>query len=182
MRSFVIILLSIAALSAAGCLVSETTHYTITLNDDGKSGTFTTVMRNMESDSQDPKTQRNDFNELISNSTSDRYLLDQLDKGFYVKQRSLTLDHGALLWKETSLFSDITKLIPGFNTADTMRFPISDTTNLHITTNGKLVVTKDSTFILWPPHTKKFEFTSGRNEFKPLSAFAIRFKEYGKKK
>lgn len=182
MRTVIIIVLAIAALTVAGCLVSETTKYTITLNDDGKSGTFTTVMSNIESDSRDTSTQRKDFNEMISNRESDRYLLDQLDKGLYVKQRSLALDHGTMAWKETALFSDITKLIPEFNTNDTMKFPISDTTNLHITTNGKLVAVKDSLFIVWPPHTRTFTFSSRRGEFKPASTFAARFQKYQKKR
>jgi len=168
-------------LFTAGCLVSETTEYKIILNEDEKSGMIMTTSRNMQSDAADSAQQERDFNELISNWKSDKYLLDQMNKGLYVQERKLSIEKGKLAWREKSLFSDISKLFPDFNPNDTLRIPLKDTTGLTISTNGRIVTEKDSIVILWSPHTKVFQLKTTTREFKPVSKFAERFRQYLKR-
>lgn len=166
----------------SGCLVSEVTEYSLTLNSDGISGTFTTIMRSVESDSPDSAAQQEDFLTLVENWKGDKYLLDQMDKGLYLKERKLFLDKGKLVWRESSIFADVTKLLPGYHPDDTLKFPVTDTTGLTIMTNGRHVTMRDSMFIVWPPHTRTFEMKSIRRAFTPESRFARLFRAYMKKR
>jgi hypothetical protein len=159
----------------SGCLTSEETEFTLTLNGDGRSGTLSVIRRHMESDAQDTASQRKDFNELIANWRGDHYLLDQMEKGLYVKDRSLRSEHGVLVWRETSIFSDVAKIIPQYAPDDTLRFPLHDTKGLEIRSNGTLVAMQDSSVILWPPHTTHFELKTKTLGFSSLSGFMKRF-------
>lgn len=162
----------------AGCLISEVTEYKLTLNNDLKSGTFTITRKNVESNASDTATQRKDFAELLTNWKSDRYLLDQMDKGLYVKKRNVTLERGKVVWQETAIFSDIANLIPDFSHSDTMHFPLHDTTGLIISTNGMLSSSADGIVIKWNPHTTLFIVTTRMREFKPSSFLAERLRRY----
>ena len=147
------------------------------MNEDGKSGTMVVVRRNVQSDAEDPQQQERDFDELMSNWRGDKHLLDQMEKGLYIKERKLSLEKGTLVWRETSLFSDVSKLFPGFDVNDSLRIPLKDTTGSVIATNGILVVRKDSSGVVWPPHTKVFELARTSREFKPKSNFAEWFRK-----
>ena len=104
-----------------------------------------------------------------------------MDKGMYVKHRSVALEKGSVVWRETAIFPDIEKLIPTFNHYDTLRIPLHDTTGLHVKTNWVIVVVRDSIVIHWPPFTTHFEVTTTSRDFKPVSFFASRLKRYLKK-
>ena len=181
MKKFHLILpLYILPIFFSGCLVSEVTEYRITLNDDWKSGTFTTLMRNVESDSQDSSTQRKDFQTLIDNWKSNRYLLEEMEKGLYVKERKVRSEKGKLVWRESAIFADISKLLPEFSSDEPLKFPLTDTSGQRVSTNGSLTMIKDSLFIIWPPHTKVFEMKTIQRSFTPRSDFAKLFRATSK--
>lgn len=181
MKKLLLFLLFISgALFLQGCLVSEVEQYRLSLNEDGVTWTLSITRRNIESDSHDSATQRQDFLELISNWKLDRYLLSQVDRGRYVKSRRLSLEHGKLVWRETVIVSDVNKFLPGINLKEEVRFPLQDTTGLSITTNGLIVSEKDSIVILWPPHTRIFEVKSVRRDYRGSSRFHQRFQSYMK--
>jgi hypothetical protein len=169
------------SLPFAGCLISEVTQYTLVLNKDLKSGTFTVTRRNVESNATDAATQHKDFRELLANWKSDGYLLDQMEKGLYVKKRAVRIEKNKLVWSETAIFSDITRLIPNFNLNDTLRFPLHDTTGLVITTNGMLSTSSEGAAIKWNPHTTTFSVTTRMREFNPTSSFAEQLRRYLKR-
>ena len=175
-RAGFILLFSTLAFLLAGCLVSEVTEYKITLNADGKSGTFTTIMRNVESDSPDSATQRRDFQTLLDRWKGNQYLFDEMEKGLYVKERSLRLEKGKLVWRETAIFADLSKMIPEFSPDKPLKFPIADTSGQSVRTNGALTTVQDSLLIMWPPHTKKFELKTTQRSFTPSSNFAKLFR------
>ena len=183
MKKLLLFLLFISgALILQGCLVSEVEQYRLSLNEDGMTWTLSITRRNIESDSRDTATQRQDFLELISNWKSDRYLLSQVDRGRYVKSRRLSLEQGKLTWRETVIVSDVNTFLPGINLKDEVRFPLQDTTGLRITTNGRIVTEKDSLVILWPAHTRVFEVKSVRQDFNAQSRFHQRFQSYLKRR
>ena len=178
----ILLILTLSSLSilCSGCLVSEVTEYTITLNEDFKSGTFSTIMRNVESDSQDSLTQQKDFHALLDNWKGNRFLFDEMEKGLYVKDRKLRMENGSLTWRESAIFADLTKMIPEFSPDKPLKFPLSDTSGQRVTTNGKLTMVKDSLFILWPPRTKRFELKTVQRAFTPRSSFAKLFQAHVK--
>ncbi|HJW27758.1 MAG TPA: hypothetical protein VJ508_00740 [Saprospiraceae bacterium] len=151
------------------------------MNKDLKSGAFTITRRNVESNAVDIATQHKDFRELLANWKSDSYLLDQMERGLYVKRRAVSIEKNALVWSETAIFSDITKLIPNFNLNDTLRFPLHDTTGLIITTNGVLSTSPEGAAIKWNPYTTTFSVTTRMREFNPTSSFAGHLRHYLKR-
>jgi hypothetical protein len=175
-----ILLVATLAYLLAGCLVSEVTEYKIALNADGKSGTFTIIMRNVESDSPDSATQRRDYQTLMDRWKGNQYLFDEMEKGLYVKERSLRLEKGKLVWRETALFADISKLIPEFSPDKPLKFPIADTSGQSVKTNGTLTTVQDSILIVWPPHAKKYELKTVQRSFTPSSNFAKLFRARSK--
>ena len=177
-RPFIVFL----SLLFSGCLVSERTSYRITLDADGKSGTFTTTMEHVESDSPDTVSAEKDFQTLIGNWKGKQYLFDAMEKGLYVTERSLQMKNGVLEWRERSIFPDISRFVPEFSPNEPLKFPVSDTSDQKIITNGKLTRLNDSLFIVWPPHTKDFQMKTIRKSFMPKSNFASRFEEYLKGK
>jgi hypothetical protein len=60
-----------SAVLLAGCLVSEEDDYTMTLNEDGRSGAMTVVKYNLQSDQQEQAKQKEDFDELMREWRSD---------------------------------------------------------------------------------------------------------------
>ena len=171
----------VAFLSLAGCLISETNEYRITLNPNGKSGTMTVVQYNLQSDEKDPKKQQDDFNGLINDWKSDQYLLDRVKEGMYVKERRVYLERGNIARKEVLLFPDFSQLFKKELMNDTLRVSFPNKEKTVLATNGVLIRSKDSTTIFWPPKTKEFVLKTRENEFTAQSDFAARFKAYLKK-
>ena len=165
----------------SGCLVSEITEYKLKLNDDGKSGTLTIILHNLQSDATGSEGQEHDFDELMKNWKSDQYLLDQMNKGAYVKERKVAVKRGTLVWTENLLFSDVSKLFPEFAWDDTVRIPFKDAEAVVVETNGKITKEKDKIIVWWEPNTRYFELQTKLREFKPASNFLKRFHAYTKK-
>lgn len=162
----------------AGCLISEREEYTLRLNPDGKTGTLFSLKSNVQSGSADTADQRKDFAELISNWKSDQYLIDRMTSGVYIKDRDVRLDGGEVVWSETSLVSDASKILPRYNDNDTTRLPLNLSDGEVTETNGTMNNMKDSVVIVWPPHTREFIVKMKVRDFHPKSDFGERLKEY----
>ncbi len=175
MKSFLSIVLASLSILFSGCLIYETIDYRLRLNSDGKSGSLWIEYTNIESSAVDTAKQREDFSELIDKWKGDKYLLERLDDGVYIKQRSLTLSRGILLWKESGIFSDVRKMKDGVQYEDTTRITISKDQTV-LSTNGTATVTRDSTVISWPPHTRDFHLRIQQRDFNPTSHFAEKFR------
>ncbi len=166
--------------SFVGCLMYETVEYRIHLNPNGKSGTLTITYRNIESTADDSAKQAEDFQELMDKWKGDEYLLERMNEGVYVKQRALQLNRGTLVWKEVGIFSDVGKMNEGISYNDTSRIAMGKDETV-LSTNGTLLISKDSTVVVWPPHTHDFALTVQNKDFKPASHFAERFRALKKK-
>ncbi len=166
------------ALSFIGCLVSETTQFTITMNDDGKGGTMVTVMRNIQSEETESDRQAKDFDEAIRAWKEDDYLLERMHNGLYVKDRALSLEGNQLVWRETAIFSDLGDVFRHEYKEDTLRFIIKDDQKI-VATNGTVLATKDSTIVFWAvAKAKEISLTTRADSFSAKSDFASRFKRY----
>ncbi len=169
-----------AIIGFSGCLMYESVDYRIHLNPDGKSGTMTIIYKNIESTSAESAKQREDFQELMDKWHGDEYLLERMNEGVYIKQRELKLLRGILVWKEVGIFSDVEKMKEGISFNDTSRIAMGKDETV-LSTNGTLLMTNDSTVVVWPPHTRDFSLTVQNKDFKPTSHFAERFKKLKKR-
>jgi hypothetical protein len=170
----------VLAVAFNGCLVYETVEYRVSLNPDGKSGTISINYSNIESSADEASKQNEDFQELLDKWKGDKYLLERLNEGVYIKQRNLTLSHGVLVWREVGIFSDIQKMKDGISYEDTTRITMGKDETV-LSTNGVLVISKDSTVVMWLPHTSDFHITIQNQDFKPTSHFAGKFRSLKKK-
>ena len=162
-----------------GCLTYETVEYRVSLNPDGKSGTLIVKFTNIESSSDEADNQNDDFRELIEKWKGDKYLLERMNDGVYIKQRDLKLMNGVLVWKEVGIFSDVQKMKDGISSTDTTRIAMGKDETV-LATNGVVLVSKDSTVIEWPPNTRDFQIKIQNRDFKPTSHFANAFKKLKK--
>jgi hypothetical protein len=163
-----------------GCLVYETVEYHVTLNPDGKSGTIQIKYTNIESSDEDSAKQNEDFEELLTKWKGDKYLLERMNEGVYLKKRDLTLNHGVLDWQETGIFSDVQKMKDGLSYEDSTHITMGKDETI-LSTNGVVVMSKDSTVVVWPPHTRDFQIKIQQMNFKPSSHFVIKFRELKKR-
>ncbi len=163
----------------SGCLVYETVEYHVSLNPDGKSGTIHIKYTNIESSDDDTVKQNDDFEELLSNWKGDKYLLERMNEGVYLKKRDLTLSHGILVWQETGIFSDVQKMKDGLSYEDSTHITMAKDETI-LSTNGVVVISKDSTVVMWPPHTVDFKIKIQQKDFKPTSDFVSKFKSLKK--
>ncbi len=170
------------AFALLGCLASETTEYRITLNEDGKSGTLVSVMRNVQSDEADEAKQTKDFDEAIRSWKGDDYLLERVHDGLYVKDRLLTVEENVLVWKETAIFSDLGEVFKHEFRNDTLKFVVNEDQSV-VASNGTVVPGKDSTVVYWcTPGTKEILLKTRQNNFAPKSDFTARFNVYMREK
>ena len=166
------------AFACLGCLASETTEYKITMNEDGKSGTIISIMRNVQSDESEEAKQAKDFEEAIRSWKGDDYLLERVHDGLYVKDRTLAVEDSVLVWKEKAIFSDLGDVFKHEFKDDTLKFVIKGDQSI-IATNGIIVPGKDSTVVYWcVSPSKEIIFETKENNFSPKSDFAARFKAY----
>ncbi len=165
----------IAGILFAGCLVYQTIEYRLILNSDGKSGSISVEYTNVQSSATDALHQNDDFAELLTKWKGDKYLLERMDDGIYLKQRSLALKKGVLVWKETGIFPDVRKLKEGVKYDDTTRVTLAKDQTV-LSTNGTVTIDKDSTVVSWPPLTRDFRIKIQQQNFEPTSHFAQKFR------
>jgi len=168
------------ALFFAGCLMCESTEYKITLNEDGKSGTLVTIMRNVQSGESDLAKQQKDFEQAIQSWKGDDYLLQRVHEGMYVKERNLAIENNVLVWKEKAIFSDLEDAFKHDFKNDTLRFIIKGDQKI-VSTNGTIQPSKDSTVVFWVSlPSKEIFLTTKESSFTPASDFAAMFRSYMK--
>jgi hypothetical protein len=163
-----------------GCLMYETVEYRVKLNSDGKSGTLSINYTNIQSSETEPGKQNEDFEELLSKWKGDKYLLERMNDGVYIKKRDLKLSHGILVWHEDGIFSDVQKMKDGISYEDTTHISLAKDETV-LSTNGVVLISKDSTVVVWPPHTRDFHVTIQQKNFQPTSHFAEKFRQLKKK-
>jgi hypothetical protein len=173
-------MIAILALATAGCLTSETEQYTISLNADGKSGTMTTIMRNIQSDDRDSLGQRGDFRELLRKWQEDSYLLENVKKQVYIKERALRLQRGVLVWREVALFADLRDLMSEYVHNDTLRMTFRSGEKVSAV-NASVVENADTTILMWPMAARKLQVNIRHKDFHPTSDFVALFKAEVKK-
>ena len=172
------VVMFVLALLLTGCLVSEREAYHMTLNTDGKSGMLVFTKYNIQSNASDSAGQDKDFQELIHNWKSDQYLLEQADHGAYVKERDVHLDNGKVVWREQSIFSDVSRIFPEIHPADTVRFSFDSKETDVSETNGSVSQKGDSTIVAWPPNTREFTLITAAKGFSTTSNLEQRFAAY----
>jgi len=178
MKLFSLLVSFSLAFAGFGCLASETTEYKITMNDDGKSGTIISTMRNVQSDESDQAKQSKDFDEAIHSWKGDDYLLERMHEGLYVKERTLAVEDSVLVWTEKAIFASLGDVFKHEFHNDTLRFVIKGDQSL-VATNGAVIPGKDSTVVYWNiSASKEISLTTRENNFAPKSDFAARFKAY----
>jgi hypothetical protein len=96
MRILYILSLVILIFTVSSCLTYRIAEYTIEFAEDFNGGTITVKYTDIRSAEEEEEKQKEDFEELIRMYRDDKFLLDQVDEGVYVKDRQLYEQNGSL--------------------------------------------------------------------------------------
>ena len=171
---------ALIAVSLSGCLMVEVFEYTITIAADGHHATAESVYRNIEG-SEDGDQADIDFNELITSWRGEQYVQDRLKVGVQVTDRQLTVVNGALVGRQTSIFTDSSPGYSDFFTKDTVRIAfLSKDIDTIVRTNGIVRRSADSTTVVWPRAARTFNVAIRFKLPGPGISLVPRFREYQK--
>ena len=166
------------AFACLGCLASETTEYKITMNEDGKSGTMISIMRNVQSDESDEAEQTKDFEEAIRAWKGTTTFSSVFTTAFMSKTELLPSKIAFLSGKKRQFFPTWQMSSNTEFNNDTLKFVIKGDQSI-VATNGVIVPAKDSTVVYWRVSAlKEIIFETKENNFTPKSDFAAKFKAY----
>ena len=159
----------------SGCLVSERIEYSINL-DTPTSGNVEVNLFNIKSDAIGAREFEDDKKNLFEFALKDKNLVIQLEaEGKFVTHRSLFVKNDQLNAEVLYNFKDITK-VEGIRFEDGFYYLTMALDDSLISTNGKLIISKEYKRILWDKNYKQLKFemySSGfdNNTYKGLASF-----------
>jgi len=171
---FLIILISSITI-LSGCLVSERISYTVNL-ETPTTGNVVVNLYNIKSNAIGTREFEDDKNNLFEFALKDKNLVIQLEaEGKFVTHRSLFVKNDQLNAEVLYNFKDITK-VEGIRFEDGFYYLTMALDDSLISTNGKLIISKEYKRILWDKNYKQLKFemySSGfdNNTYKGLASF-----------
>jgi hypothetical protein len=173
-----LLLLAVAG-ALCGCLASEIQEEHFTIAPDESAGNYSVVMRNIKSDASAPAQQDADFRRLLELWRGDRYLLDRVRGGVYVRERHVALEGGVLVGREEGLFSDLACVDLVLEDDGRVLRALAGGLQV-VATNGRVVQAGDSLEVWWPAETKEFRLTTREASFTPSDNLASRFRAWSR--
>ena len=174
-KTFYYLILAFSITVLSGCLVSERISYTVDL-ETPVTGKVTVNFLNIKSNAIGKREFEQDKKNLFEFALKSKNLVTQLkSEGKFVMHRSLFVKNNQLNGKVIYNFKDIKK-VEGIRFEDGFYYLTMALDDSLISTNGKLIVSKEYKRILWDKHFKKLKFemySSGFNNktFKGLASY-----------
>lgn len=165
------VLIAVAALMLGGCVVVERSSLEIRIHPD-RSASYQAEYYNVQSDAQSADGRQRDFRELLELWRGDKYLLDALAGGRYVRTRELVVERGVVVGREAGLFwvADRNEFPPLLRSPDGgLRMRIDPGDSL-ISSNGAWL--PDSGQVIWPAGASELKVTMRGRDFAPTAGFA----------
>ncbi len=172
----------IILLIISGCLTYETAEIRITFNENSHTdGTIEVIYSNIRTSEAELTDQKKDFEELIGHYISDKFLLDNMADGVYVKERELFEKNGILIGKYSGIFRNFKFDNEPLKSSNEEYIILIDAeSDGLVETNGKVVKSEKNIIISWPIDQKelywKLKMTDG-NEINPLVDMFRKWKE-----
>ncbi|MCH8326070.1 MAG: hypothetical protein IIB83_05875 [Bacteroidetes bacterium] len=147
-----------------GCLVSERINYTIDLKT-ATTGKVTVNFLNIKSNAIGKREFEQDKKHLFKFTLKSKSFITQLKaEGKFVKYRSLSVKNNQLNGKVIYDFKDVKK-VEGIRFEDGFYYLTMALDDSLISTNGKLIISKDYKRILWDKNYKQLKFEMYSNGF-----------------
>ncbi len=164
MKSLKIFFAMVLMAALAGCVDSEIYETRINFQKVGTPALITLQFENISSTATDSTETKKDFEQLVQDWKSDKYLKDQAKRGFDIKNRELFVRDS----KITGRITLTTKNLDGqfhFSVMNGERIMVLDGLAQpgRLETNGKVLKTEKNTLIVWPENAKEIYWKeSGR--------------------
>lgn len=141
-----------------GCLTYRVVEFTIDYADDFNSGNFAATYTDIRSSETEVEKQKKDFDELIQLYEDDMFLLDQLDEGIYVKERTLYEKEGILVGGYSGIFQTLQIDNNEMKVRNEERYILLDISPSEgIETNGKVYRSENNALLVWPKDQKQLK-------------------------
>jgi hypothetical protein len=167
-----------------GCIEFETYSVHLWVDEDQKTdGRIEVIYGDIYSNADSLKDQQADFKELIQNwLNGDRYLLDQVESGIFIKTREITATGGRLDFKFSGIYRNLkVDGNPLRVTNDGFRLVIKNKDVSVASTNAQVVTAGDSLVFTWPVDSKELVFNLNvENSSKKKGKFVSFSDEYKK--
>ncbi|MFC2088219.1 hypothetical protein ACFLSX_01330 [Calditrichota bacterium] len=157
MKKLIFFTLIILVLIISGCLTYQTAEFRLRFNDNSRTeGTIEAVYYNIETSEVILKDQQQDFRELIEHYQGDKFLLDNISDGIYIKERELYEKNGILIGGYKGIFRNLKFDNEPLKFTNDEFMMIIDTENDDIIeTNGKIIKSEKNIIITWPKDQKE---------------------------
>jgi len=155
MKFFYTFLFLTIVLTFSSCLTYRTVEFVADFGDNFNNGEFTAIYSDIRSSEQEPKKQREDFEELLKMTLEDQFLLDHVAMGLYIKERQVYEENGKIMGKFSGIFEKVALDDAILEVEGDERYILIDIDEGDIVeTNGKVHKSKEKALIVWPKKQK----------------------------
>lgn len=174
--------LLILLLIFTSCLTYSTVRYDIEFDDNFESGKIFVTYTDLRSSEESVEKQKSDFAELIQILEEDKFLLDTMEEGIYIKERNLCENNGKITGSYNGIFHKLK-----FDSEELKQTKNERTLTIDkedgdvVKTNGKLLESADTFIIAWPADEHKLYFSISKNFDDKTYSLLDYLKEYQNK-
>ena len=148
----------------AGCLTYSKVIYEIEFDEKFESGWIQVSYINIQSSEENTEKQNSDFDELIQMLEGDSFLLDTMEEGIYIQNRTLVESDAKLNASYTGIFRKLKFDSQELKTSKNERtLTIEKEEGDILESNGKIMESNDSYLISWPKDQRKLRFSISKN-------------------
>lgn len=156
MKLLYLVLLLIVVFTFNSCLTYYIVEYTVEFSDNFSQGKLTVIYSDIRSSHEEVEKREEDFKELINLYQSDKFLLDLVEEGVYVKGRELYEKDGMIYGKYWGIFEKAKIDGSQLEIQNDERIILMDLSpNDKIEANGKILRSDNNVMIVWPKDQKK---------------------------
>ena len=135
----------------SSCLTYKTIQYTIDFTDNFDRGTITVAYADIRSSEKEKEKQIEDFDDLIRYYQDDELLLDQVNKGVYVKEIKLFEEDNKIMGYFSGIFQKLKIEDSEMKVRNGERFILLDISESEeVETNGKVYRSEKTALVVWP--------------------------------
>jgi len=159
MKIFYMIFIIFLILTVSSCLTYRVAEYTIEFSETFNSGTITVKYSDVRSSEDKEEKRKKDFTELIELFEQDKFLLDQIEDGVYVKDRHLFEKNGQINAEYSGIFDNLKIDGNELKSKNEERILLLSTDDGEvIESNGKIYLSEHNILLVWPNDQKILTF------------------------
>jgi len=179
----IMILISLLIIIWSGCLTYRTMTYRIHFNDTMTGGTVQVEYFDIGSSEEKPEQHQKDFYELLDMFQGDKFLLDKLNEGIYVKSRGIYEKDNTLVGSFEGIFAKLKVDDEPLTVRKNERILLLDTGDMDIgETDARIIRTENSVMLVWPKDRRDIYFTLRPKSEEPTYSLLSFYRQWITKK